>query len=154
MSTLALSSSVALSGLRDAAPSMDTPSQGRDTMSGLAKTKFGRREKRFEGLTLRDYQARELGRILRETWPHETARSAAVDLREPVQTIRNWLDGTSFPGGFKLLKLQHRFGLEMLARLDPEPDSEVRVALAMLRRQAIEAEIERLSAQLAAPMRA
>lgn len=106
---------------------------------------------RYDGLSLRAYQSRELGRFIRETWPFETARSAASALNEPLQTIRNWLEGVAFPGGFKLLGMQRRFGLEFLARIDPEAHVDVAAALVFLRRRTIEAEIARLSELLNKP---
>ncbi len=124
------------------------------TGTGGRRTETGTRAQRYDGLSRTDFQKRELRRAFDERWPHDTIRSAARELREPLQTVRNWHEGLTFPGGLKLLKLGHQLGLAFLARLDPEPDSELKVAAAILRRQAIEAEIERLSAQLAAPARA
>ncbi len=119
------------------------------TASGRRRTDFGARAKRYDGLPLAEFQKRELRRAFDERWPHDTVRSAARELREPLQTVRNWHEGLTFPGGLKLLKLASHLGLAFLARLDPEPDSELKVAAAILRQQAIEAEIVRLSALLA-----
>jgi hypothetical protein len=132
----------------------DTDSRLSLTVSGGRRTETGARAKRYDGLSRTDYQKRELRRAFDERWPHDTVRSAARELREPLQTVRNWHEGLTFPGGLKLLKLGSHLGLAFLARLDPEPDSELKVAAEILRRQAIEAEIARLSAQLAAPARA
>ena len=132
----------------------DTDSRLSLTGSGGRRTETGARSKRYDGLSRTDFQKRELRRAFDERWPHDTVRSAARELREPLQTVRNWHEGLTFPGGLKLLRLGNRLGLAFLARLDPEPDSELKVAAAILRRQAIEAEIARLSAQLAAPARA
>ena len=117
----------------------------RRTGSGRARDGAPRAE-RYDGLTLADFQKRELRLAFAERWPHDTARSASRALGEPHQTVRNWLEGLTFPNGFKLLKLQRHLGLAFLARLDPEPDAEVKVALAILRREAIEGEIARLTA--------
>ena len=108
-------------------------------------------DKTHDGLSRRAYQARELSRFIRETWPNESARAAAASLGEPLQTIRNWMDETTFPGGFKLLNLLRRFGLELLIRLEPEPTQELRTAVTALRRRAVEAEIARLNALLSGP---
>ena len=127
-----------------------------DTETRLSQTGFGRdaagRARRYDGLALADYQKRELRLAFAERWPHDTARSASRALGEPHQTVRNWLEGLTFPNGFKLLKLKRHLGLAFLARLDPEPDAEMAIALDVIRRRALEDQLARVTELLAAPL--
>lgn len=126
------------------------------TESRLRRTGFGREQtengSRTGGMSLVDFQKRELRLAFEEKWPHDTARMASHELREPLQTVRNWLEGLTFPNGFKLLKLRRHLGLAFLARLDPEPDAEMAIALDVIRRRALEDQLARVTALLAAPL--